>query len=46
MGYAQFDFDPVSETFLPEQAGIPICGQPRDVAVKAGDFVFHWYAKR
>jgi hypothetical protein len=45
-GYAQFDYDPVSDTYTPDKAGTPACGDVCHVKVKAKDYLFHPYQKR
>ena len=45
-GYAQFDYDPKSDTFTPNQDGTPACGHTCHKAVKAKDYIFHPYQKR
>jgi hypothetical protein len=45
-GYAQFDYDPASNTFTADKAGTPSCGQVCHVAVKSKDYVFHPYQPR
>ena len=45
-GYAQFDYDPASNTFAPDKAGTPDCGHACHTAVKAKDYIFHPYQKR
>ena len=45
-GYAQFDYDPKSDTYTPDKAGTPSCGNACHTAVKAKDYIFHPYQKR
>ena len=45
-GYAQFDYDPASDTFTPNKGGTPDCGHTCHTAVKAKDYIFHPYQKR
>jgi hypothetical protein len=45
-GYAQFDYDPASETFAPNKGGTPDCGNRCHKAVAAKDYIFHPYQKR
>ena len=45
-GYAQFDYDPKSDTFTPNKDGTPNCGHACHTAVKAKDYIFHPYQKR
>ena len=45
-GYAQFDYDPKSDTFAPNKDGTPACGHTCHKAVKAKDYIFHPYQKR
>ena len=45
-GYAQFDYDPKSDTFAPNKDGTPTCGHTCHKAVKAKDYIFHPYQKR
>jgi hypothetical protein len=45
-GYAQFDFDPASATYKPDEGGTPTCGNVCHVKVKAKDYVFHPYQMR
>jgi Cytochrome P460 len=45
-GYAQFDYDPKSDTFSPNKDGTPACGHTCHKAVKAKDYIFHPYQKR
>ena len=45
-GYAQFDYDPKSNTFAPDKAGTPSCGQGCHTKVAAKDYIFHPYQKR
>ncbi len=45
-GYAQFDYDPASASFAPDEAGGPTCGQKCHVAVQRKDYVFHPYEMR
>ena len=45
-GYAQFDYDPASETFTPNKSGTPDCGNKCHKAVAAKDYIFHPYQKR
>jgi hypothetical protein len=45
-GYAQFDYDPKSNTFAPDKAGTPSCGQGCHTKVIAKDYIFHPYQKR
>jgi hypothetical protein len=45
-GYAQFDYDPKSNTFAPNKAGTVNCGQTCHTKVAAKDFIFHPYQKR
>jgi Cytochrome P460 len=45
-GYAQFDYDPKSDTFTPNKDGTPACGHTCHKAVKAKDYIFHPYQKR
>lgn len=45
-GYAQFDYDPASNTFTPNKAGTPDCGNRCHKAVAAKDYIFHPYQKR
>src|SRR5882672_8228739 len=44
--YAQFDYDAPSDTFTPDKAGTPNCGNVCHTAVKAKDYIFHPYQKR
>ena len=44
-GYAQFNYDPASDTFTPEGTGAK-CGYACHAIVKAKDFVFTAYGKR
>ncbi len=44
-GYAQFDYDPASDTFTPNGSGAN-CGYACHTIVKAKDYVFTAYAKR
>jgi hypothetical protein len=45
-GYAQFDYDPVADTFAPDKAGTPDCGNACHTKVVAKDYIFHPYQKR
>ena len=45
-GYAQFDFDPTSATYKPDEGGTPTCGNVCHVKVKAKDYLFHPYQMR
>jgi Cytochrome P460 len=45
-GYAQFDYDPKSDTYTADKAGTPTCGHACHTAVKAKDYIFHPYQKR
>ena len=45
-GYAQFDYDPPTDTFTPDKAGTPNCGNVCHTAVVAKDYVFHPDQKR
>ena len=45
-GYAQFDYDPKSDTYTPDKAGTPNCGHACHTVVKAKDYIFHPYQKR
>ena len=45
-GYAQFDYDPASDTFTPNKGGTADCGHTCHTAVKAKDYIFHPYQKR
>jgi hypothetical protein len=45
-GYAQFDYDPASDTFTPNKGGTPDCGHTCHTKVQAKDFIFHPYQKR
>jgi hypothetical protein len=45
-GYAQFDYDPKTDTFAPDKAGTPDCGNACHTAVKAKDYIFHPFQKR
>lgn len=44
--YAQFDYDPVTATFMPNNGGTLNCGHVCHVAVKTKDYVFHPYQTR
>ena len=44
-GYAQFNYDPASDTFTPEGTGAK-CGYACHTIVKAKDYVFTVYGKR
>jgi len=44
-GYAQFNYDPASDTFSPEGAGAK-CGAACHTIVKAKDYIFTAYPKR
>ena len=44
-GYAQFDYDPASDTFQPNGSGTN-CGYACHTIVKAKDYVFTGYPKR
>jgi len=44
-GYAQFDYDPASDTFMPNGSGAK-CGAGCHTIVKAKDYVFTSYPKR
>jgi hypothetical protein len=44
-GYAQFDYDPASDTFTPNGSGAK-CGAGCHTIVKAKDYVFTSYPKR
>jgi hypothetical protein len=44
--YAQFDYDAPSDTFTPDKAGTPNCGNVCHTAVVAKDYIFHPYQKR
>jgi len=45
-GYAQFDYDPKTDTFTPNKEGTPDCGNRCHKAVAAQDYIFHPYQKR
>jgi hypothetical protein len=45
-GYAQFDYDPKTDTYTPDKAGTPDCGNACHTVVKAKDYIFHPYQKR
>jgi hypothetical protein len=45
-GYAQFDYDPASDTFTPNKGGTPDCGHTCHTKVQAKDYIFHPYQKR
>jgi hypothetical protein len=45
-GYAQFDYDPASDTFTPNKGGTPDCGHACHTKVQAKDYIFHPYQKR
>jgi hypothetical protein len=45
-GYAQFDYEPTSDTFSPAKAGTPDCGNACHTKVIAKDYIFHPYQKR
>jgi hypothetical protein len=45
-GYAQFDYDPKADSYAPDKAGTPNCGNACHTAVKAKDYIFHPYQKR
>ena len=45
-GYAQFDYDPPTDSFKANAAGTPDCGNACHTAVVAKDYIFHPYQKR
>ena len=45
-GYAQFDYDPPTDSFKADTAGTPDCGNSCHTAVVAKDYIFHPYQKR
>src|SRR5205085_1411687 len=45
-GYAQFDYNPASDTFAPNKDGTVNCGYACHTAVVAKDYIFHPYQKR
>jgi hypothetical protein len=44
--YAAFDYDPVSDTFKPDAAGVVTCGFACHTRVEAKDYIFTAYGKR
>jgi Cytochrome P460 len=45
-GYAVFNYDAKSDTFLPDAKSLSDCGNSCHTAVKAKDYIFHPYQKR
>ena len=45
-GYAAFDYNAASDTFMPNKDGSANCGYACHTIVKAKDYIFHSYQKR